>query len=363
MNQFISFVIKEGRHILRDRRTLFILFGMPVVMMLLFGFAISTDIKNVRVAVVASSIDNQTQRMVDRLNASEYFNVLYLAHTPAEAEKLIRDQKADMAVVFSERYASNPQSHQVQFITDGSDPNTSDTRVLYAQQVISSPTGETAEQASTPGGTIIRMLYNPQMKSAYNFVPGIMGMLLMLICAMMTSISIAKEKERGTMEVLLVSPVKPIMIIISKAVPYFLLSVLILVAVLLMSRYILEVPLEGNIVAIVLVSMLYILLALSLGLLVSVVAETQLVAMLVSGMLLLMPCILLSGMMYPIESMPKILQWISAVMPARWYISAIKKLMIMGVGWQNAIQEISIMAFMTLLILTIALKKFKTRLE
>ena len=356
MKQFWAFVHKESKHIFRDTRTMVILFGMPVVMMLLFGFAISTDVKNVRLAVVTSSMDHLTQQTIDRLNASEYFTVLYRTSTPAEAEHLIRDQKADMAVVFSSQFANRPDTRSIQFLTDGTDPNTGLTRTAYAQQIIAS--GNTQ-----PAPTLQRMLYNPQMKSAYNFVPGIMGMLLMLICAMMTSVSIAKEKERGTMEVLLVSPMRPLMIIIAKAVPYLALSLGILITILLMSHYILGVPLQGNIVAIFLVSMLYILLALSLGLLVSVVAKTQLVAMLVSGMLLLLPCILLSGMMYPIESMPPILQWVSAIMPARWFIAAIKKLMIMGVSWQMALQEITVMAVMTIIILTIALAKFKTRLE
>jgi ABC-2 type transport system permease protein len=301
-------------------------------------------------------MDHLTQQTIDRLNASEYFTVLYRTSTPAEAEHLIRDQKADMAVVFSSQFANRPDTRSIQFLTDGTDPNTGLTRTAYAQQIIAS--GNTQ-----PAPTLQRMLYNPQMKSAYNFVPGIMGMLLMLICAMMTSVSIAKEKERGTMEVLLVSPMRPLMIIIAKAMPYLALSLGILITILLMSHYILGVPLQGNIVAIFLVSMLYILLALSLGLLVSVVAKTQLVAMLVSGMLLLLPCILLSGMMYPIESMPAILQWVSAIMPARWFIAAIKKLMIMGVSWQMALQEITVMAVMTIIILTIALAKFKTRLE
>ena len=304
--------------------------------------------------VVTSNFDHQVQQAVDRLNASEYFTVTHRTGTPAEAEQLIRDQKADMAMVV----VPSPTLHgekQWQFVADGTDPNTALTRMTYAQSIIASPS-----QGTGPG---VRLLYNPQMKSAYNFVPGIMGMLLMLICAMMTSVSVAKEKERGTMEVLLVSPVRPLMIIVSKAIPYLLLSLAILTAILLMSRYVLGVPLQGNIAAIVLVSMLYILLALSLGLLVSVVAETQLVAMLVSGMLLLMPCILLSGMLYPIESMPEILQWVSVIMPARWFISAIKKLMIMGVSWQMALQEIMVMAAMTAIILTVSLAKFKTRLE
>ena len=337
----MSFVIKESKHILRDRRTLMILFGMPVVMLLLFGFAISTDVKNVRMVVVSSSIDNGTQKVIDRINASEYFTVQYFVETVAEAKLLMRDMRADMTLVFSADYADNPYSHSIQILVDGTDPNTALTRTAYVQQIITN--------VSSPP-VVARMLYNPQMKSAYNFLPGIMGMLLMLICAMMTS-------------VLLVSPMRPLMIIIAKAVPYFLLSIFILVIVLLISRYVLDVPLTGNIISIFLVSMLYILLALSLGLLISVVAGSQLVAMLVSGMLLLMPSILLSGMIYPIESMPDILQWVSYAMPARWFISAIKKLMIMGVSWQMAIKEIAVMSVMTVSILAIALAKFKTRLE
>ena len=354
MKQFLSFVRKETLHIFRDRRTLLILFGMPLVMMLLFGFAINTDVKNVRVAVAASSYDHSAQQVLDRLNASEYFNVTHRVGSPAEAERLIRDQQADMAIVFSTGFANHPTSRNIRFIVDGTDPNTALTRQSYARQVIANPQPPTVSS---------RLLYNPQMKSAYNFVPGIMGMLLMLICAMMTSISIAREKEQGTMEVLLVSPIRPLMIIVAKAVPYFLLSLLVLALILLMSRYVLLVPMEGNVAAVVLVSMLYIFLALSLGLLISVIAETQLVAMLMSALVLLMPCILLSGMMYPIESMPVVLQWVSAVMPARWFISAIRKLMVMGVSWRMAAEEIGIMLLMTLLILTVALKRFKPRLE
>ena len=376
VKRFYSFVRKETLHIFRDRRTLLILFGMPLVMMLLFGFAITTDVKNVRVAAVTSNYDHLTQQTLDRLNASEYFTVTQRVSTPAEAGRLIRDQQADMAIVFSPGFANHPTSRSIQFIVDGTDPNTALTRQSYAQQVLNEElrmkNEEWANANGSPAGnssffilhsTFTRMLYNPQMKSAYNFVPGIMGMLLMLICAMMTSISIAREKERGTMEVVLVSPVRPLMIIIAKAVPYFLLSLLVLAVILLMSRYVLLVPVEGNLLAVVLVSMLYIFLALSLGLLISVMVDTQLVAMLMSALVLLMPCILLSGMMYPIESMPVALQWVSAVMPARWYIAAIRKLMVMGVSWQMAAHEILVMLLMTVVILTVALKKFKTRLE
>lgn len=352
MKQFISFVIKEARHILRDRRTMLILFGMPIVLMLLFGFAITNDVKNVRVVVVTSQMDHQTQTAVNRLAASEYFNITKTVGTSREAEQLIRNQKADMAVVFGLDFASKKSG--LQFIVDASDPNMAQQWTTYAQQVIVN------SQLSFVNS---KMLYNPQMKSAYNFVPAIMGMLLMLICAMMTSISIVREKEKGTMEVLLVSPVRPLMIIIAKAIPYLILAFAILVSILLMARYVLGVPLAGSIVWIFLVSAIYILLALSLGLLISNIATSQLMALLLSAMVLLMPIVMLSGMLFPIESMPTILQWLSAIVPPRYYIEAMRKLMIMGVGLGEVMREITILSGMTLLLLVISLAKFKIRLE
>ena len=352
MKQFISFVIKEARHILRDRRTMLILFGMPIVLMLLFGFAITNDVKNVRVVVVTSQMDHQTQTAVNRLAASEYFNITNTVGTSREAEQLIRNQKADMAVVFGLDFASKKSG--LQFIVDASDPNMAQQWTTYAQQVIVN------SQLSFVNS---KMLYNPQMKSAYNFVPAIMGMLLMLICAMMTSISIVREKEKGTMEVLLVSPVRPLMIIIAKAIPYLILAFAILVSILLMARYVLGVPLAGSIVWIFLVSAIYILLALSLGLLISNIATSQLMALLLSAMVLLMPIVMLSGMLFPIESMPTILQWLSAIVPPRYYIEAMRKLMIMGVGLGEVMREITILSGMTLLLLVISLAKFKIRLE
>ena len=355
MKQFVSFVIKETKHILRDKRTMLILFGMPVVMMLLFGFAITTDVKNVRTVVVTSQMDHQTQQVVERLSQSEYFTITATVRTPQEGERLIRSQKADMAVVFAGDFASKRSG--LQLIVDGSDPNMAQQWTNYARQTILSPLTPHHSPLST------KLLYNPQMKSAYNFVPAIMGMLLMLICAMMTSISIVREKERGTMEVLLVSPVRPLMVIIAKTVPYLVLAFVILIVILLMARYLLGVPLAGSLFWIVMVSIIYILLALSLGLLISNVAQTQLVALLLSAMVLLMPVVMLSGMMFPVESMPQILQWIAAVIPPRYYIDAMRKLMIMGVGIGEVMKEVTILVAMTALLLTIALKKFNVRLE
>ena len=352
MKPFFSFVIKETKHILRDKRTMLMLFGMPIVMMLLFGFAVTNDVRNVRIIVVMSNADNATQQVADRLAASEYFTLTKVVATPNEAEKAIRDQKADMAIVFSQDFASKKSGYQL--IVDGADPNMAQQWTTYANAVINNTE---AKAVNT------KLLYNPQMKSTYNFVPAIMGTLLMLVCAMMTSISIVREKEKGTMEVLLVSPTKPLMIIVAKLVPYLVLAFVILSIILLMSSFVLGVPIKGSLFWIYVVSTIYILLALSLGILVSTIAETQLVALLISAMLLMMPVIMLSGMMFPIESMPKILQYISAIIPTRYYISAMRKLMIMGVGIEEVYFEVSVLISMLIALMSLALAKFNKRLE
>ena len=352
MKQFISFIIKEAKHIVRDKRTMLILFGMPIVLMLIFGFAITTDVRNVRTVVVTSSQDHLTRQAVDRLAASEYFSLTAPVATPQDAERLIRRQKADLAIVFGPDFASKRTG--VQFIVDGADPNMAQQWTNYATAVIANADAPLVNS---------KMLYNPRMKSAYNFVPAIMGMLLMLVCAMMTSISIVREKEKGTMEVLLVSPVKPLMIIVAKAVPYLVLAFAILTTILLMGRYVLDVPLQGSIVWIYVVSTIYILLALSLGLLISNIATSQLMALLLSAMVLLIPIVMLSGMLFPIESMPRVLQWISAIVPPRYYIEAMRKLMIMGVGIKEVLREVGILTAMTAFLLAVSLLKFKTRLE
>lgn len=359
MKEFWSFIIKETQHIMRDRRTMMILFGMPIILMLIFGFAISTDVRNVRTVVVMSQIDHQTQRMINALDESEYFKVLYKVHTPAEAEQLIRNQKADMGIVFSTDFASKHGG--VQLIIDGTDPNMAQQYNNYASQIMGTQLMNVMQRKS-PSAIALKMLYNPQMKSSYNFVPGIMGILLMLICAMMTSISIVREKERGTMEVLLVSPVRPFLIILAKAVPYLVLAFVVLLAILLMSRYVLFVPIAGSLWLILLVSTIYIFMALSLGLLISTIAKTQMAALLMSAVMLLMPCTMLSGMMFPIESMPHVLQWVAALIPPRYYISAMRKLLIMGVSFRYVLPEVITLLGMTTLFLTVALLKFNKRL-
>jgi len=208
-----------------------------------------------------------------------------------------------------------------------------------------------------------RMLFNPQMRSAYNFVPGIMGLIFILVCAMMTSVSIVREKEVGTMEVLLVSPVRPVKIIFAKMIPYFLISCIVLTTILLLARYLLGVPMSGGVGGILLLSLLYLALSLSLGLLVSTIANTQMAALLISAMVMMMPILMLSGMLFPIENLPKFFQVVSNIIPARWYIDAVRKMMIQGLPlvavWKNGI----ILLSMTVILLGVSLKKFNDKLE
>ena len=351
MKQFFSFVLKEAKHIFRDKRTMLMLFGMPIMLMLLFGFAVTNDVRNVRTIIVASSMDYATRQATNRLAASEYFTISAQVSTPAEAEREIRAQRADMAVVFSPQFAG--KHGKVQFIVDACDPNQSQQWTSYATNVLFNPTQSLVN---------IKLLYNPQMRSAYNFVPAIMGMLLMLICAMMTSISIVREKERGTMEIVLVSPTKPLLIILAKVVPYLIISIAILAIILLLSAFVLAVPIAGSLWCILLISGIYILLGLSLGLLVSNLAKTQFVALIICAMVFLMPILMLSGMIFPLESMGQVLQWISIVIPTRYYISAMRKLMIMGVGIDQVLSEIMILTSMLILLLTLSLATFKKRL-
>lgn len=367
MKQFLAFVKKEFFHIFRDIRTMLILLGMPIVQIILFGFAISTEVKNAQIAVYDLSKDISTQQIIQKIQANEYFSLVKYLKSPDEIDQIMKEGRVSMVLIFNSDFHTNmlhTGEASVQIIVDATDPNQATTMTNYVTSILAQYQQEISTQNST-GFKIIpqtRMLYNPQMEGAYNFVPGVMGMILMLICAMMTSIAIVREKEKGSMEVLLASPIKPIFIIISKAVPYFTLSVVNLFTILLLSVFVLKVPIAGSLPLIILASFLFILVALLFGLLVSNLVETQVAAMLISGMGLMMPTMLLSGMMFPIESMPIVLQWIASAMPARWYIEAIKKLMIQGVDGVYVIKEFAILLTMIMLLLAVSLKTFKKRL-
>ncbi|MDR0371067.1 MAG: ABC transporter permease, partial [Prevotellaceae bacterium] len=334
---------------------------------ILFGFALSTEVRNIRVAVLAPEPDNMVRQIIQRLEANEFFTISQYLDQPNDIEKVFRRGKIDLVVAFGQDFSGElftPDGSQIQIVVDASDANMAQSYATYTSSVIAQFFRETTPLNAANGVTPnVLLLYNPLLKSSYNFVPGIMGLILMLICAMMTSIAIVREKETGTMEVLLVSPVKPIYIILAKMLPYFALSCINLITILLLSVFLLKVPVVGSLVALAFVSLLYIFIALALGLLVSTIATRQIIALMFSAMLLLVPTMLLSGMAFPIENMPDILQAISTILPQRWYISAIRKLMIAGLPVTSALKEIGILVLMGTILVTVSLKKFKTRLE
>lgn len=350
MNTLFAFTLKEIRHILRDRQTFMIVLLIPVVLMILFGFAITTEVNEVRVAAVVPHPDASVTRQISRLE--QHPAMVYTGFIDArDCDRTLRSGKADAVLVFSPDYA---RDGKIQILTDASNTNTAAAVAAYLQGILAGSVTDSVD---------IRLLYNPQMKSAYNFVPGIMGMIFLLICAIMTSISIVREKEKGSMEVLLVSPVHPITIMLSKMIPYFLLSCINLTTILLLAKFVLGVPMTGSLAAIVGVSILYLVTALSLGLLVSSIAKTQLTALLVSAMLMMIPVVMLSGMMFPIENMPAILRPISAIVPARWYIDAMRKLMIEGLPFAAVLKDTLILALMVLVFGAASLLKFNPKLS
>lgn len=362
-HNFISFVKKESLHILRDKRTMLIVMLIPVVLMILFGFAISTEVNNVNVAVVAPNRTDSVSDAVDRLAHNDYFTFKgYIAADDIDTR--LRRGDVGAVVLFDSDYdrlaadlAAGIESRPaIQLIVDASNVNTASSATAYLQSILF---GTATAQSMFE----TRMLFNPQMKSAYNFVPGIMGLIFILVCAMMTSVSIVREKEMGSMEVLLVSPVRPVKIILAKMIPYFAISCIVLIMILLLARYLLDVPMSGGVWGIFSLSLLYLLLSLSLGLLVSTISRTQMAALLVSAMVMMMPILMLSGMLFPIENLPKFFQVVSNIVPARWYIDAVRKMMIQGMPivavWKNCV----ILLSMTVVLLGVSLKKFNDKLE
>ncbi len=368
MKQFLFFIRKEFLHVWRDSRTLLILFGMPLIQILIFGFALTNEVKNSHIGVLDNSKDNATRAIIQQLDASRYFELVKIIPTNSDLEKSFREGKIKMAVVFPTGF-QNELLHQntssIQFIADATDPNVANTLVNYATAIVMDYQNNIRGQQELPYAinTELRMLYNPQMKGSYSFVPGVMAMVLMLVCAMMTSISIVREKELGTMEVILVSPIIPLRVIIAKMVPYFLLSAVNIASILLLSVFVLDVPIQGNLVLLVAECLLFTITVLALGLLISSVSDSQQTAMLISLMGLFLPTIMLSGFMFPVENMPLPLQVVSNIVPSKWFYYIVKNIMIKGLGFNYVWKETLILAAMTIFFLTVSIKKFKTRLE
>jgi ABC-2 type transport system permease protein len=369
MKQFIGFLHKEFLHIFRDPRTMIIIFGLPIVQLLLFGKVINNDLQNSKIAILDQSHDNTTREITTKLLSSGYFVLEEELMPGADVEDVFRKGKVKMVIDFEQNFEQSLErlgKAHVQLLADASDPNTARILTNYASGIINDYVNkEKLQNLTLPHqiNTEVRMLYNEGLKSVYMFVPGIMAMILMLISAMMTSISISREKEMGTMEVLLASPLKPIQIVLGKVTPYLLLSFVNAVTIILIGTLIFGVPVKGSLLLLVAESFLFILMALSLGILISTIAPNQMVAMFVSVLALMLPTIILSGFMFPIENMPLPLQILSNIMPPRWFIVIIKNIMLKGTGILYVWKETLILIAMTCVFIGLSVKNFKIRLE
>jgi ABC-2 type transport system permease protein len=368
MKQFLVFIKKEFAHVLRDRKTLLILFGMPVVQILIFGFALTNEVKNSRIVIMDQANDAASKEIITKIGASRYFDIVRTVMSHRQMEDAFKRGDIRMAVIFPAGFNNDllhQNAAQIQVIADASDPNNATTLTSYVSSVIQDYQAQLNKTTKQPYRIQpeIRMLYNPQLKGAPNFVPGVMALVLMLVCVMMTAVSIVKEKETGTMEILLVSPFKPLLVITSKAVPYLILSLINVASILLLSVFVLDVPVTGSILLLFAESTLFIITCLTIGIFISVKTNSQQVAMLISLMGMLLPTILFSGFMFPIENMPVPLQWFSNIIPAKWYYIIVKDIMIKGLGFSSIWKETLVLSGITVALLIISLKNFKIRLS
>ncbi|WP_269223219.1 ABC transporter permease [Flavobacterium sp. IMCC34518] len=368
MKRFIGFVTKEFYHIFRDKRTMFILFGMPMVQIMLFGFAITNEINNVNIAIFDQSKDTETQQIINKISASKYFKIQNQITHETQIESVFRTGKVKAVLVFEKDFIQNLQNQKVakvQVITDATDPNMANTITNYINAILQNYSQQ-ANKNSKPVYQIqtqTQLYYNPELKSVFTFVPGVMTVILMLVSAMMTSISITREKEMGTMEVLLVSPIKPFQVVIGKVFPYIFLSIINATIILLLGVFVFKMPIEGSLLLLALESILFIITALSLGILISTIAQSQQTAMMFSLAGLMLPVIILSGFIFPISSMPLPLQIMSNIIPAKWFIIIIKAIMLKGATIYTIWKETLILIGMTVFFIAVSVKKYKIRLE
>ena len=366
MRAFLAFLKKEFYHIWRDPRSLLILIGMPVAQVIIFGFAITNEIVDARIAILDNSKDEITQEISNKILSSKYFKLYEYLQDKDQIDKSFKTGKIKIALVYENDFSQklNRNEHpQVQIIADATDPNTATTLINYVSRIIFDYQSKYLKNNSAGLNVISKMEYNPELKGVYLFVPGSITIILMLISAMMTSISIAREKEKGTMEILLVSPIKPLMVIVGKVLPYVSLAIINAVTILLLGVFVFGLPIRGSLLILMLEIILFVITALGLGIFISTKVQTQQDALLISLMGLLLPTIILSGYIYPIESLPKILQYVSHFIPAKWFLIILRDIMIKGTAFVFIIKETLILLGMMMLFLILSIKNYKIRLE
>jgi len=361
---FLAFVKKEVYHILRDTRTLIIIFGMPIALVLIFGYTVSNEFKGASMAVYDEAKDELSKELVDHLTASGHFKLFELSDNIENIDAAFKTGNIKMGIVIPSGFEKSfykEKNTAIQILADATEPNNAVTLTNYASRMINSFQMQKAETVGIPYQIEIetRMFYNPKLVGAYTFVPGVVALILMLTCAMMTSLTIVREKEMGTMDLLLVSPLQPIIIIIGKVMPYTLLSFVSALVVFAMGHFIFDVPILGSLPLLLLLTLLYILVSLTLGVLISTNTETQQIAMMISMFSLLLPTMLFSGFIFPIESMPTALQYFCNIIPAKYFIIIEKAIMLKGAGFESIYQPALVLLAMLIVLTVVAWKKFE----
>ncbi len=368
MNRFKAFLKKEFYHIFRDPRTLIILFGIPIAQLLLFGYVMTNEVKNAKIAIVDHSKDDLSKRLTQKILSSGFFQLAAEPVSEDEYENLFRSNKVKEIIIFENDFASHlikEGKADLQVLADASEPNTAQLLVNYTTAIANDfVKTEFSKDQNLPGINIkSRMLFNENLRDAYNFIPGLIAVILMLISAMMTAITIAREKETGTMEILLASPLKPIQIILGKVTPYMILSVINALMILVIGIFIFKVPVIGSFALLLGEILLYIFLALTLGIMISTFVNTQLTALAISGFALMLPSLLLSGFIFPIKNMPVLLQYLSNLIPPRWFVEINRTVMLKGGGLEVVWFNTLILILMSVFFILISIKKFKIRLQ
>jgi ABC-2 type transport system permease protein len=364
---------KEVFHILRDRRTLIVLIALPVVQVVLFGFAIRTDIDGVRLAVVDSAPDYATMALRDRFASAGVFRTVSVVARTADLDPLFQNGQAQQAIVFKPGFAADlarGEPAQILIVTDATEPNTGSLLQAYAQAVIDGYQRELS--ASAPSSVRaarliiapdVRVRFNPTGASSNLFVPGLMAFVLTIVSSMMTAISLTREKETGTMEAMLVSPLRPLEIIVGKVAPYLAIGFVSAIAIIVEARLVFRVPLRGSLLLLLFEAALFILVSLSLGILVSARTSSQRLAMMAALLGTMLPNVLLSGFIFPVESMPWLLRILSNIVPGRWFVVIARGIMLKGVGLAYVWRETLILAVMAAVLLAASVHSFKERLE
>ncbi len=362
MEAFKAILIKEFRHIFRDIRTLALIFMMPIVLVVLFGYTIRNEITNIKIAVLDYSQDTYSKLLLEKMTASTYFKVTKQLNSESEIEQAFQQGAIHMAIVIPRNFEENIiriKSTDIQLITEASNINVATTLESYGKQIIADFQKEINNEKDNyiPFEVNIKMQYNPSLESAYMFIPGNIALIMIIVTALMTSITLAREKETGSWRMLAITPVNQLTMVVAKIIPYMVISLICTIIIILLGVFMFNMPMKGSILLLTIVCILFMLTACSIGILISVITKTQQVAMLLCMLGLFLPALLLSGFIFPIENMPFIIQIFSHIVPATWFIIALKDIMIKGAGLVTVWLPVIVLTITTLILISLSVKK------